>query len=59
MASIIFCFILGARREAAMAGTHLALAFTGGRTQLFTRSHRIGCENNSHKNITMTLSLKQ
>ena len=59
MAAISFCFILGVRREAAMAGTHLALAFEGGRTQLFTRPHRIGCENNSHRNITMTLSLKQ
>ena len=59
MAAISFCFILGVRRETAMAGTHLALAFEGGRTQLFTRPHRIGCENNSHRNITMTLSLKQ
>ena len=59
MAPIIFCFILGERREAAMARTHLALAFEGGGTQLFTRPHRIGCENNSHRNITMTLSLKQ
>ena len=29
MAVIIFCFTLGERREAAMAGTHLALAFAG------------------------------
>ena len=59
MALVIFCFILGERREAAMARTHLALAFAGGGTQLFTRPHRIGCENNSHRNITMILSLKQ
>ena len=54
MVPIIFCFILGERREVAMARTHLALAFAGGGTQLFTRPHRIGCENNSHRNITMT-----
>ena len=54
MAPIIFCFILGERREAAMARTHLALAFAGGGTQLFTRPHSIGCEKNSHRNITMT-----
>ena len=29
MALVIFCFILGERREAAMARTHLALAFAG------------------------------
>ena len=59
MAPIIFWFILGERREAAMARTHLALAFAGGGRQLFTRPHSIGCENNSHRNITVTLSLKQ
>ena len=30
MASIIFCFILGERKEAAMARTHLAVAFAEG-----------------------------
>ena len=29
-----------------------------GGTQLFTRSHKIGCENNRHRNITVTLPLK-
>ena len=28
-------------------------------TQLFTRPHSIGCENNRHRSITMTLSPKQ
>ena len=59
MAPITFCFILGECREAAMAGTHLALILAGGGTQLFTRPHKIGCENNCHRNIKMTLSLKQ
>ena len=58
MAAIIFGFILGERREAAMELTDLALAFVRRGTQLFTRPHRIGCENNRHRNITMTLSLK-
>ena len=34
-------------------------AFFRSPTQLFTRPHITGCENNSHRNITMTLSLKQ
>ena len=51
MAPISFCFILGERKEAAMARTHLALAFAGGGTQLFTRPQKIGCENNGHRNI--------
>ena len=45
-----------------MVATNLASnqAFlSGGATQLFTRPHSIGCENNRHRNITRTLSLKQ
>ena len=59
MAPIIFCFILGERREARWRALISRLPLRGGGTQLFTRPHRIGCENNSHRNITMTLSLKQ
>ena len=32
MAPVIFCFILGERRKAAVPLTHLALAFAGGGT---------------------------
>ena len=42
MAAIIFGFILGERREAAMALTDLALAFAGRGTQLFKMQGHIG-----------------
>ena len=39
MAPIIFCFILGERKEAAMARTHLAAAFAGGAERSSSQGH--------------------
>ena len=33
------------------------MTLNGGATQLFTRPHSVACENNGHRNRTMTVEL--